>query len=257
MDIKGLRRMAVHDIERYQEHRFAKVSGSTVNRETAALRRMYKAGLKGFILEFPDRYPEPPARKGFMEHEDYLAIHAKLEPDLQDVLDFGYWSGWRRGEVLGLEWSEVDLNAGEIRLPPERSKNKAGRTLPIPAPIMEVLERRAKLRHLNMRYVFHVDGEAIFYQQFYRRWKNAAKAAGLPGKLFHDLRRTVARNLIRAGVNEKVAMEWTGHKTASVFRTYNIVSKSDLEEAAVKLVAHVTNQPSKVAQFPEAKEKRK
>ena len=108
-----------------------------------------------------------------------------------------------------------------------------------------------------MRYVFHVSGESIGKFQFYRRWKNAANAAGLPGKLFHDLRRTVARNLIRAGVNEKVAMEWTGHKTASVFRTYNILSKSDLEEAALKLVAHVTNQPSKVAQFPEAKEKRK
>ena len=52
-------------------------------------------------------------------------------------------------------------------------------------------------------------------------------------------------------------MEWTGHKTASVFQTYNIVSKSDLEEAALKLVAHVTNQPQTVAQFAEANKKRK
>jgi integrase len=100
-----------------------------------------------------------------------------------------------------------------------------------------------------VNYVFHQHGQPIRKQWFYRQWKLASKRAGLPGKLFHDYRRTVVRNLVRAGVTESVAMAWTGYKTRSVFESYNIVSRRDLADAAEKLVSHVKGHRPKVAKF--------
>ena len=66
-------------------------------------------------------------------------------------------------------------------------------------------------------------------------WKKACIAAGVPGRIVHDFRRTAVRNLERAGVSRSVAMKLTGHLTESVYRRYAIVSESDLNEAVAKL----------------------
>jgi integrase len=70
---------------------------------------------------------------------------------------------------------------------------------------------------------------------FLKSWNIACRAAGCPGRIPHDLRRTAVRNLVRAGIPESVAMQMTGHKTRSVFERYNITSAGDLHEAARKL----------------------
>jgi integrase len=199
-----------------------------------------------------EKFPGAKARQGFFERDALEKVLAALAPHYRDVVEFAAFSGWRRQEVQQLTWAEVDLAGKVIRLSPERSKNEDGRVLPIVGPIDEVIERRAALRgDCPLPYVFWrtEGGKVPGHRETPVRylpigdwrfaWRTACKTAGCEGALFHDLRRTVVRDLTRAGVPEKVAMSWTGHKTRAVFDRYNIVSESDLKEAATRLTDHV------------------
>jgi integrase len=174
-----------------------------------------------------------------MEHGDYLGIRKHLPPEYQDVLDYAYLSGWRRGEILTLEWRDVDRAAGVIRLRPEVSKTREGRVLVLSTPLRDVMERRWRGRAIGCSLVFHRDGYGLEHH-FEPPWRRACKAAGVPGRLFHDLRRTAIRNMVRAGIPERVAMQVSGHKTRSIFDRYNIVSETDLRQAAERLAAYVS-----------------
>ena len=155
--------LTTHQIRQYQlARRAAGAATGTINRETSALHRMGTLAVHWGWLDtvpgFPDRLRENPPRQGFFEHPEYLAVRAHLPAPWQDILDLAYYSGWRKNEILGLTWEEIDMAGGVIRLSPARSKTLVGRILPISPPIAEALARRRARRDPDSPLVFHRDG---------------------------------------------------------------------------------------------------
>src|SRR5262245_28486114 len=141
-----------------------------------------------------------------------------------------------RAEVLHLTWRQVDLEAGTVRLEVGSTKNKDGRLVYLPTSLRDVLESQWQEhieRYPDCPYVFHRKGNRIRYP--YVAWRKACQEAGLAGKIPHDFRRTAVRNMVRASIPERVAMQIAGHKTRAIFDRYHIVAESDLQEAAKRL----------------------
>ena len=119
---------------------------------------------------------------------------------------------------------------------------RVGRILPISPPIAEALARRRARRDPRSPLVFHRDGIPI--RRWRTAWRTACTAAGVPTRFLHDCRRTAARNLIRAGVPERVAMLLTGHKSRAIFDRYHIVNEQELLVAGDQLAAYLA-QPAR------------
>jgi len=90
-----------------------------------------------------------------------------------------------------------------------------------------IIERRSAARAAlavkgagSDRVFFRDDGSPV--QDFKKAWARACKAAGVVGRLFHDLRRSGIRNMTRAGVSRKVATTISGHRTEAIYARYDI-----------------------------------
>ena len=161
---------------------------------------------------------------------------ALLPPYLKDVTRFAYHTGWRKKEIFTLQWH--DMHGDMIRLKPEVVKNKDGRVIIIVGEIAEIIARRQAERVESCPYVFHRDGHQI--RSHYRAWRTARKKAGQPGRHLHDARRTVARNMDRAGVPRQVAKQIIGHRTDAMYNRYRIVNEQDIREGMVQAETYLS-----------------
>ena len=249
---RRLAQVTTATVRRYTGERLkAGAAAALVNRELAILKRMFSLAVQGDKLLHRPHIPmlqEQNVRSGFFEPEEYAAVVGALKEPLRAVVTFAYLTGWRiRSEILPLEWRQVDFDAGTVRLDVGSTKNREGREFPFDAypELRQLLEQlRAETRTVEQEqgrivpWVFHRNGRPV--RSLYGAWRKACEAAGCPGRIPHDFRRTAVRNLVRAGVPERVAMMLTGHKTRSVFERYNIVSSSDMRDGVRKLAEAAT-----------------
>lgn len=259
-------------VARYVDQRLQEgAMPATVNRELAALKRMFRLGYYAtprMVLLLPafPHLQENNVRKGFLEDWQYDELkNAIRELWMRAMVECARTYGWRVAELLNLRVSQLDFKARVIRLEPGTTKNQDGREVTMTAVVFALVSQCIQGKSPN-DYVFtRSDGKPV--RDFRDAWANVCCAVGLGrlgcsdcgapvdaeyrcgscdrkwnrtelkyrGLIFHDLRRTAARNLRRAGVAEGVIMRVGGWRTRSVFERYNIVSQADISDALQKL----------------------
>ncbi len=123
----------------------------------------------------------------------------------------------RTGELLAIKRSWVDLQEGLIYVNGRVTKNRDPKTAPIygdMAAWLEMLLSRGRIESPKCIWLFSRAGKPV--KSFKGDWEQACAAV---------------RNIIRAGVPEKVAMKISGHKTASMLWRYNITDARNIKDA--------------------------
>jgi integrase len=224
-------------VEGYKQKRLADTNykgtttkPATVNRELACLKTIFSKGVKNGKAEHnPTRVvkllKESNIRDRVLSPEEYNSLLTHCLRYLKPIVKLAYHTGMRLGEILGLTWGHVDLKEGFIKLTPEDTKTNEGRLVPLAAELVEMF--RTMPRGLPGVPVFLRDGKPI--TSIREGFKAARRKAGLDGFNFHDLRHTFINNRRLEGHDYFRIMAATGHKTMSVFKRYNTVSKDELK----------------------------
>jgi integrase len=290
-DMRAIEVTAAH-VDSYIESRLASgARPASLNRSTQVFGQAFKLAVERKQLNGAPKLRHLSetgnARQGFFAEREIRSVIENLPTYLRDFCLFGFLVGWRKGEIASLRWEDLDGDC--IRLRPENSKNGEGRVIVLEGELGELMARRKVARAVKTAtgtvlasIIFHHAGEPIVDMR--KAWARACCMAGVgkmvcsfcmeavdaerkcakcskawkyeelkyAGKLFHDLRRSSVRNMLRAGVSEKVAMTVSGHKTASMLSRYNIVSETDLRQAMQRTQEYLkkTVQESAVAVMP-------
>ena len=221
-----------------EQRRAAGAEDATINRELSIVRRGYTLAMREdppLVRKAPyiPKLAEDNTRQGFLEQEQYEKLLEELPASLKALYVGAYHTGARKSELRRVRWEQVDFESAVIRLTAGQTKGRKARTLPIYGDMARWLEIQRESAN-GSPWVFHGARNKPVSTKLYG-WADACERAGLPGLLFHDLRRSAVRNMKRAGVQDKVAMEISGHRTRSIFDRYNIVDEGDLGNAGEKM----------------------
>lgn len=226
-------------------------ANATINLERAGLvRAMNLARQSGKLEHLPyiPRLKGTAPRSGFLSASQLEILCRHLPDYLRPFVRFGFYTGWRLGEIRQLQWRHIDFEAGEIRLDLGSTKNGEGRVFPMTAELRSLLEPMAPAS-TGVRVIVNSDSPAtkkagpkvtpfVFTRKsgkpikyLYVSWRKAVKAIGMPWLIFHDLRRSAAIYMDQQGIPRRVIMELMGHRTGQMFDNYRRVTTADLDRA--------------------------
>jgi integrase len=226
------------------------VANATVNRRNAALRRAYalacQVGRLTAIPHFTMRDETRRRRRArYVPAGDAVALLEELPTYAATFFEFALENGIRRGQLARTHRRFVDLELAVIAWPPEECKAREPHVLPLVGRSLTLVEEAMAAARPWCPFLFHGRwcraGRAPSAKygclgDFRRVWARACQEAGMPvgavagGYVFHDTRRTAVTTLRAGGMQEVDAMKVTGHKTAHVFRTYDLGNVDRLRE---------------------------
>jgi len=227
-------------LEQYQTERLEKGNKpATVNRHVALIKHMFTKAVDWNLVEEETlkrvrrvklleennrrlRYLSIEECKTLLDECEKLgkknAHYAHLGPIVITALN----TGMRKGEILNLEWDNVDLKQGFILL--DKTKNGERREIPINETLRETLQ--SIVRRLDGRHVFYDTTTMKPFGNVTRSFTTACKNAKIKDFKFHDLRHTFASHLVMAGVDITTVKELLGHKNLSMTLRYSHLAPS-------------------------------
>ena len=217
-------------------------SGTTVNKLVTLGRRVYYLAMdEGLVSNNPFArrgvYKEHPKGK-YIPDEEFRTILEHLPEYLKPVLLTAYLTGMRRGEIIGLKWSQVDLELGTLDLSAEDTKTDEPRIIYL-ASIPELrrifVEAKLKRRPRQVQVFCKDDGQPVPKWYIERLLKKACLQAKVGPYRLHDCRHTFNTNMVKAGVDRSVIMKMTGHKTLAMFLRYSHLDREQSESAMESL----------------------
>jgi integrase len=225
-------------VEGYRQRRLGEASGrtpntltapATVNRELACFKTIFAKAIKNGKAELSPALgikllKENNERDRILSLDEFVRLLAHSPAHLARIVKLAYYSAMRQGEILSLTWGQVDLQNGFIRLAPGMCKTNEGRLVPLAREVVEMFN--AMPRGLSAVKVFTYAGRQIVAIK--KAFSAACRRAGIEGFTFHDLRHTAINNWRLQGNDYFRIMAATGHKTMTVFKRYNTVSKEEL-----------------------------
>lgn len=245
-----------------------KRSGADVNRAIAALSSAmsYAAKELGWIERNPcervTKQKEAGGRIRFLSEEELPrlldTVRASPHPDLLPAVLLSLTTGARKGEILGLRWSQIDFKRRTITLRQGETKNDAGRALPLSGEVVELLQARNKVRKIDDDRVFPAP-EDCKKLELREPWKAALVQSGIdvreatrsgrtkkdaPPQMtsnfrWHDLRHTAASYLTMAGVSAIEIARVLGHKTLAMTLRYSHLAPNRVTELGDNLAARL------------------
>jgi integrase len=237
-----LENLNLNNLERYfalrREQRQKKgftLSGATLNREASFLKAIINRAINNRQLDYnPLRGLKPFkefARSRTLVDNEYHRLMPNCPSHIQPIIELAYLTAMRRGEILNLQWNQVDFKNKIIVLDASSTKTQERREIPLDDGLLDLFRRIPNPE--GHKRVFTYRGRPV--KELKTAFKRACDKAGIRDFRFHDLRHCGITNLRKAGVPDNVIMSISGHKTAVMFRRYDAIDRVDRQDAMQKV----------------------
>jgi integrase len=210
------------------------VTNATVNRALEVVRRILNVAHQDWrwLRGVPKirMLKEPRRRVRFLRREEADRLIEVLPRHMKPIVRFALATGCRNGEILGLEWSRVDLARQVAWLDHGTTKNGDGRGIPLNADAVSALE---SVQGQHPRWCFTYAGKRIQYNS--SAWDTAKRRAGIEDFRFHDLRHTWASWHVQSGTSLQELMELGGWKSYEMVLRYAHLAPEKLSSVARRI----------------------